>query len=104
MRLLMLVLIASSMFAQVGAIPPTVRDAYTLSGSGEPRRVARLGGDLRVVVCKDEYDAWRTTNPKADLALFLVGSSLAMPDFDSTLLALMGISNGTYLGFKLQGK
>jgi len=33
-----------------------------------------------------------------------VGSSLAMPDFDATLLALMGISNGTYLGFKLQGK
>jgi hypothetical protein len=26
---------------------------------------------------------------------------LAMPDFDTTLLALMGISGGTYLGFKL---
>jgi len=26
---------------------------------------------------------------------------LAMPDFDTTLLALMGISSGTYLGFKL---
>ena len=25
---------------------------------------------------------------------------LAMPEFDSTLLGLMGISNGTYLGFK----
>ncbi len=25
---------------------------------------------------------------------------LAMPDFDATLLGLMGISNGTYLGFK----
>ncbi|MBN1931550.1 MAG: hypothetical protein JW786_08090 [Desulfobacterales bacterium] len=28
-------------------------------------------------------------------------SNLALPDFDSTLLALMGISSGTYLGFKL---
>ena len=26
---------------------------------------------------------------------------LAMPDFDTTLLALMGISSGTYIGFKL---
>jgi hypothetical protein len=26
---------------------------------------------------------------------------LAMPDFDTTLLALMGISGGTYIGFKL---
>src|SRR5262249_15210325 len=27
--------------------------------------------------------------------------TLALPDFDGTLLALMGISSGTYLGFKL---
>jgi hypothetical protein len=31
-------------------------------------------------------------------------STLVMPEFDPTLLALMGISSGTYLGFKLQGK
>jgi hypothetical protein len=31
-------------------------------------------------------------------------SSLVMPEFDPSLLALMGISSGTYLGFKLQGK
>ena len=30
-----------------------------------------------------------------------VSSDLNMPDFDSNLLALMGISSGTYLGFKL---
>jgi hypothetical protein len=30
-----------------------------------------------------------------------VYSVLAMPDFDATLLALMGISSGTYIGFKL---
>jgi hypothetical protein len=29
---------------------------------------------------------------------------LVMPEFDTTLLALMGISSGTYLGTKLQGK
>jgi hypothetical protein len=36
-------------------------------------------------------------------ALFLVGvfRSLAMPEFSGTLLALMGISAGTYLGFKI---
>jgi hypothetical protein len=31
-------------------------------------------------------------------------STLVMPEFDATLLGLMGISSGTYLGFKLQGK
>jgi hypothetical protein len=31
-------------------------------------------------------------------------STLVMPEFDQTLLGLMGISSGTYLGFKLQGK
>lgn len=36
-------------------------------------------------------------------ALFLVGvyRALGMPEFDGTLLALMGISAGTYLGFKI---
>lgn len=36
-------------------------------------------------------------------AVFVVGTyrTLAMPQFDDTLLALLGISGGTYLGFKL---
>ena len=36
-------------------------------------------------------------------AIFLVTcySSIVMPSFDNTLLVLMGISSGTYLGFKL---
>jgi len=29
---------------------------------------------------------------------------LTMPDFNTTLLALMGISSGTYLGFRLPHK
>lgn len=33
-----------------------------------------------------------------------VAANLVMPEFDSMLLGLMGISNGTYLGFKLQGR
>lgn len=37
------------------------------------------------------------------IVIFLgkVYDNLAMPSFDGTLLALMGISNGTYIGFKL---
>lgn len=37
------------------------------------------------------------------VALFIAGvySTLAMPQFSNTLLALMGISSGTYLGFKI---
>jgi hypothetical protein len=41
------------------------------------------------------------------LAIIFVRSvwhDLAMPEFDTTLLALMGISSGTYLGFKLPDK
>ena len=30
-----------------------------------------------------------------------VYSQLAMPDFSATLLGLMGISSGTYIGFKI---
>jgi hypothetical protein len=39
-------------------------------------------------------------------AIFVVktASGLVMPEFDATLLGLMGISSGTYIGFKLQGR
>ena len=33
-----------------------------------------------------------------------VVNDLSMPDFSPTLLGLMGISSGTYIGFKLPGK
>jgi hypothetical protein len=38
--------------------------------------------------------------------IFIVkaATNLTMPEFDNTLLGLMGISNGTYLGFKMQGR
>jgi hypothetical protein len=37
----------------------------------------------------------------AILFIYSVWARLAMPDFSATLLALLGISGGTYLGFKL---
>ena len=38
--------------------------------------------------------------------LFVIGvyKGLSMPEFSATLLALMGISAGTYLGFKIPEK
>ncbi len=36
--------------------------------------------------------------------VFTVDTKLTMPEFDETLLALMGISGGTYIGFKLPEK
>jgi len=33
-----------------------------------------------------------------------VQTDLAMPDFDATLLGLMGLSSGTYIGFKFPEK
>jgi hypothetical protein len=41
----------------------------------------------------------------AVIFVYTVYESLAMPDFDEKLLALMGLSSGTYLGFKFpEGK
>jgi hypothetical protein len=40
----------------------------------------------------------------AVIFVVMVANDLTMPEFDATLLGLMGISNGTYLGFKLQGR
>lgn len=40
----------------------------------------------------------------AIIFVVMVVTNLVMPEFDATLLGLMGISNGTYLGFKLQGR
>ena len=34
----------------------------------------------------------------------VVHSDLAMPDFDATLLGLIGLSSGTYIGFKFPEK
>jgi hypothetical protein len=34
--------------------------------------------------------------------IWSVAHTFSMPEFDSTLLVLLGISNGTYLGFKFQ--
>jgi hypothetical protein len=36
--------------------------------------------------------------------VYTVVTAFSMPEFDNTLLILMGISNGTYLGFKIQEK
>jgi hypothetical protein len=40
----------------------------------------------------------------AILFIYSVWNRLSMPDFNATLLALMGISSGTYLGFKIPEK
>jgi len=36
--------------------------------------------------------------------IFSVYGNLAMPTFNGTLLALLGISSGTYVGFKIPEK
>ncbi len=52
---------------------------------------------------------YSSTNPEAPPCSSVLGtvfasnviSELVMPTFDSSLLVLMGISSGTYLGFNL---
>ena len=58
-----------------------------------------LSDDNGISFHRFQISAWTIV-----LIIILLGrvyDTLGMPTFDSTLLALMGISNGTYIGFKL---
>lgn len=74
MRLFSCVLLVGLAWAQKTPQPPIVRDAYSTGWQGSPSRSARLAGNLKVVVCKAEYEAWvQAQNPVPDLSLFLEG-------------------------------
>jgi ABC-type Mn2+/Zn2+ transport system permease subunit len=70
-----------------------------------PPRVSR--GFLRDILSDDEgIDISRMQMAVWTLVLtfvfvYSVWSDLAMPTFDPVLLGLLGISNGTYVGFKM---
>jgi hypothetical protein len=60
-----------------------------------------LSDDRGVSVYRFQMALW--TLVLAFVFLYTVWRDLAMADFNGTLLGLLGISNGTYVGFKLPG-
>lgn len=57
--------------------------------------------DERGAVSLDRFQIVAWSLVLGSLFLYSVAWDLTMPEFNATLLALMGISSGTYLGFKL---
>lgn len=73
MRQLAWLLLASSMWGQTAPSAPMIRDAYSTRGDTLTRSV-RLRGNLKLTVCKDEYDAWaQAQHPVPDLSLYVDG-------------------------------
>lgn len=54
-----------------------------------------------VGICFHRFQIFAWTIALVFIFVASVYNSLSMPDFDATLLGLMGISGGTYIGFKL---
>jgi len=74
MRGLICVPLVIRAWGQIVQAPPTVRDAYVVTGKAD---VASLTDHLIVVVCKGEYDVWRK-DPKSAPVLSLYMNGLLM--------------------------
>lgn len=72
------------------------------------RAKSNTGTWLRDIISDDKGPSFHRlqvviwTGILAVVFAWTVASTFSMPEFDNTLLLLLGISNGTYLGFKLQ--
>lgn len=82
--------------------------AVTPASSRGPRASAGFVRDLisddRGVVALDRFQVVVWTLVLGGIFLTAVFWDLTMPEFSATMLALMGISSGTYIGFKLPMK
>lgn len=83
--------------------------AQRQEGDLEKKRVVKLSQGFWTSILSDRdnrvrFDRFQIVVWTAVLGVVFVHSvwaRLAMPEFDATLLTLMGISSGTYLGFKI---
>ena len=70
-----------------------------LAAEGIPAEAAITGvASQEVIELDDEIVVW--TVVLGFVFVTEIYQSLAMPEFSATLLSLMGITSGTYLGFK----
>jgi hypothetical protein len=96
--------IAPSLLGLVGISAATALAAVAVTkpGSGTTNGFWRdLVTDERGVVALDRFQVVVWTLVLGGVFLNSVLWDLTMPEFSATMLALMGISSGTYIGFKL---
>lgn len=102
--------IAPSLLGLVGISAATALAAVAITSpsSRGPRASAGFMHDLisddRGVVALDRLQVVVWTLVLGGIFLTAVLWDLTMPEFSATMLALMGISSGTYIGFKLPTK
>jgi hypothetical protein len=96
--------VVSTLVTQLQVVNTKLKDAQaTLAARRGPQRSRNIlrelvTDDTGVALHKVQVVVW--TIVLCGAFLYLVGRDLEMPVFDGTLLTLMGISSGTYLGFK----
>jgi hypothetical protein len=101
--------IAPSLLGLVGISAATALAAVAVTpASRGPRATAGFWRDLvtddKGVVALDRFQVLIWTLVLGGIFLNSVFLYLTMPEFSATMLALMGISSGTYIGFKLPMK
>jgi hypothetical protein len=97
--------IAPSLLGLVGISAATALAAVAVTPNRQPVASAGLWRDLvtddRGIVALDRVQVVVWTFVLGSVFLYSVLWDLTMPEFSATMLALMGISSGTYIGFKL---
>jgi hypothetical protein len=101
--------IAPSLLGLVGISAATALAAVAITPSSRGPRASKgfmhdLISDDRGVVALDRLQVVVWTLVLGGIFLTAVLWDLTMPEFSATMLALMGISSGTYIGFKLPMK
>ncbi|MEA2166379.1 MAG: hypothetical protein QOK37_4506 [Thermoanaerobaculia bacterium] len=102
--------IAPSLLGLVGISAATALAAFAVTPSSERKPAATSGWwrdlvtDEKGVVALDRFQVVVWTLVLGGIFLTSVLWDLTMPEFSATMLALMGISSGTYIGFKLPMK
>jgi hypothetical protein len=85
--------------ARIAAIADALKALPLPTGESQGFLMDILSDDAGVNFHRFQMFAW--TLVLGIIFVYQVWSNLAMPDFSATLLGLMGISSGTYLGFKI---
>jgi hypothetical protein len=99
--------ISPSLLGLVGISAATALAAFAVTPSADRKPRASSGWwrdlvtDDRGVVALDRFQVVVWTLVLGGVFLTSVLWDLTMPEFSTTMLALMGISSGTYIGFKL---
>jgi hypothetical protein len=100
--------ISPSLLGLMGISAATALAAVAVTPAGRQTATVSFWHDLvsddRGTVALDRFQVVVWTFVLGGIFLYSVLWDLTMPEFSATMLALMGISSGTYIGFKLPMK